>query len=157
MFAGPIDSRKRLLMEKTFQPMLARNPFQCLHNDLIVIDRDICLCIDGRQLMLCRSDLIMLCLRCNADLPQLLIDVFHERRDPLADRPEIVVVKLLSLRRHGSEKSAARVDQILSLFEFLCVHKKILLLRAHRRRYFLGCSVSKQSQKPDRLFVDRFH
>jgi len=104
-----------------------------------------------------RCYLVVLCLCRNADFPQLLIDILHKRRDSLADRSEVMIIKLLSLRRHRSEKCASCIDQVFSLLELLSIHEEVLLLRSYGRRNFLGCSISEQSEESQSLFVDRFH
>ena len=103
MLSGTIDSGKRLLMQQTLHSMLARHPLQCLHHDLIVIHRDIDFRVDRRQFMLCRSHLVMLGLCGNTNFPEFNIDVAHKRRDPLADRAEIMIVQFLALGRPGSK------------------------------------------------------
>ena len=104
---------------------------------MVVVNRDVRLSIDRSQLMLRGSHLVVLCLRAHSDFPEFLIDILHKGRDPLTDRSEIVIIQLLSLRRHRSEKCTPCIDQILSLKEFLCVHKEILLLRSDRRSHSL--------------------
>ena len=83
--------------------MTAGNFLQCLHNELVVIDCHVRLCVDRSKLMLCRGHLVVLCLCRNAKLPEFLVDVLHVRTDALTNRSEIVIVHLLSLRRHCSE------------------------------------------------------
>ena len=54
--------------------------------------------------MLRRSHLIVLRLCGHAQLPQFLVYIFHKRSDTLADRSEIVIVQLLSFRRHSPKQ-----------------------------------------------------
>ncbi len=70
---------------------------------MIVVHGDIRLVVDRGDLMLGRSHLIVLGLRRHAQLPQLFVDVLHVGRDPLADRPEIMIVQLLAFWRHRPE------------------------------------------------------
>ena len=62
----------------------------------------------GRKLMLRGGDLVVLGLGKHAELPQLLVQIGHELRDARLDRAEVMVVHLLSLRRHCAEERAAR-------------------------------------------------
>ena len=137
MLAGTIHPCERLLVQQTFHPMLTRHSLKRLHYQMIVIDSHVRLRIDRRKLMLRWRHFIVLCLGCHAYFPQLLVHILHEARDPLTDRSEIMIVQLLPLRRHRAEQGAPRIDQVLPLLEFLSVHKKIFLLRTHRRRHLL--------------------
>ena len=157
MLSGTIDSGKRLLMQQTLHSMLARHPLQCLHHDLIVIHRDIDFRVDRRQFMLCRSHLVMLGLCGNTNFPEFNIDIAHKRRDPLADRAEIMIVQFLSFRRHCAEQRSSGIDQVFSLQKFLCIHKEIFLLGSDRRRYFSGCCIPKQPEQTQGFLIDRLH
>jgi len=53
--------------------------------------------------MLCRSNFVMLGLGRYAKLPKLGIHVTHECCDTLTDSTEVVIVHLLTLRRHCSD------------------------------------------------------
>ena len=61
VLTGTIDTRKRFLMEQTPHIVTHRYPLHGLHDDLIVIHRDIRRLINGRQFMLRRRNLIVLC------------------------------------------------------------------------------------------------
>ncbi len=60
VFARTIDSRKRLLMQQALQPLTSGYFFQCLHNQMVMVYRNVTFRIDWRNLMLCRSHLVML-------------------------------------------------------------------------------------------------
>ena len=86
--------------------------------------------------MLCRCNLIVLCLCGNAHLPQLNVDLLHKGSNSLTDGSEIMVIHLLSLRRHSTEKSSSCIDQVFSLEPFLLINQEILLLSSNGRSYF---------------------
>ena len=136
VLAGSVNTLERLLVEQALHTVLARHSLERLHDDLVVVHRDIRLGIDGGQLMLRRSHLVVLGLRRHAHFPQFFIDILHEGCDPLADRSEVVVVHLLALRRHRAEQGASGIDQVLPLQELVCIYKEIFLLRADRGRHF---------------------
>ena len=127
----------------TSYPCWQATLFSVLHHDLVVVYRDISLRIDRSQLVLCRSNFVMLCLRRNSDFPQLFIDIFHECRNSL--RSARLFIELLSFRRHCSEQCTSCIDQVFSLFKLLSVYEEILLLRSYGRCNFLRCRISKQS------------
>ena len=87
--------------------------------------------------MLCRCNLVVLCLCRDADFPQLLIDILHKGSNPLTDRTKIVIIKFLSLRRHRAKKCTSCIDQVLPLLKFLCIYQEIFLLRSDRRSHLL--------------------
>ena len=73
MFTGTIDALERFFMEQARHSVTACNLFHCLHNDLVVVNGKVCLCVDRCQLVLCRSDLVVLGLCGNAQLPEFFI------------------------------------------------------------------------------------
>ena len=73
MFTGTIDALERFFMEQARHSVTACNLFHCFHNELVVINGKVCLCVDRCEFMLCRSDLVVLGLCGNAQLPELFI------------------------------------------------------------------------------------
>ena len=100
--------------------------------------------IDRSQFMLCRRHLIVLGLCCDAQFPALLIELFHELSDPLTDDSEIVVIHLLSFRRHCPEQCPSCKDQVFSLQIFFFVYKEVFLFRSHRGIDIFYILLSKQ-------------
>ena len=115
MFSRSIHPCKRFLMEQTFHSVPACHPFQSLHHDLIMVYRNIRFCIDRSKLMLSRRSLVMLSFRRNAYLPKFFVYIFHKRCDSLSDRSEIVIVHLLTFRRHRAKQRPSCIDQVFSL------------------------------------------
>ena len=64
--------------------------------------------------MLRRSDLVMLCLGKDAELPELIIKIHHEVRYTGLYNTEIVIIHFLALRRHCSEQGSAGVFEVRS-------------------------------------------
>ena len=157
VLAGAIDPCKRFLVKQASHMMFCRDSFERLHHDVVVVNSQGCILIDDCQLMLCRGHLIVLGLCRDTKLPELLVDIPHERRNSLAKGSEVVVIQLLPLRRHRPEQSSACVDEILSLLERVLVNQEILLLRPDGRRHFFGLVVSEEPQQPERLCIDRIH
>ena len=79
---------------------------------------------------------IMLCLGRNSKFPEFLVDIFHKATDPLADNAKVMVIQLLSFRRHCSEQRSSGKDQVFSLQIFLMIYNEILLFHTDRREYF---------------------
>ena len=60
-------------------------------------------------------DLVVLGLGKHAELPQLFVQLLHERGNPGLDCAEVVIFQLLALGRLGAEQRAARVDEVRAL------------------------------------------
>ena len=97
MLAASVNACKRLLVKKANHIMLLCNLLHNLHCELVMVGCNVCCCEDGSKLMLSGSNLVMLGFCKNAELPELLIEVFHESRNSGLDCSEIMVVKLLTL------------------------------------------------------------
>ena len=115
MLTGAVHTCEGLLMQQTGHAVASCHLLHRLHYQLVVVYRDICRLIDRCKLMLCGSDLVVLGLRGNAQLPQLNIQILHVGTDTLTDRSEIVILKLLSLGSRCTEQCPSRKDQILTL------------------------------------------
>ena len=72
---------------------------------------------------------LCLVLAVNAELPQLVVELFHEFVDRGADGAEVVFIELLALARRCAEQRAAGHDQVLAAFVILFGDEEILLLR----------------------------
>ena len=107
--------------------------------------------------MLGRRNLVVLRLGQHAQLPQLLIQLPHERGYSGFDGAVIVVVQLLPLGGTGTEQRAAAQLQILALAVYLLVDQEVLLLRAYLRRDMLRLGVPEQPQDTDALPVQHTH
>ena len=103
MFSGTIDTLEWLLMEQTAHTVTACHFFQCSHNNLVMIHSDIHRRVNRCQLMLSGSHLVVLCLRCDAQLPELFIDFLHISGNSLTHQAKIMVIHLLPFRRHRAE------------------------------------------------------
>ena len=102
-----------------------------------MVDGQVQLLEDGRQLELRRGDLVVAGLRWNAKAPQLVLGVGHEGQDAGGDAAEVVVLKLLVLRRRRAVEGAAGLQKVRALQVELLVNQEVFLLRAqchgHRR------------------------
>ena len=103
MLTGTIDSGKRLLVKQAYQTMLAGHTLHGLHHHLVMINSNIDLSIDRCQLMLCRCTLIVLSLGTDAQTPQFLVQILHERADTRTDASEIMIIHLLAFCRLCTE------------------------------------------------------
>ena len=132
-------------MKQAGHTVIHRRALERLHDDVIVVQCHVHIRIDRCQLMLSRGDLVVLSLGEDTQFPQTLIDIPHESGDFLFKRPEVMIIELLPLRRHRTEKCAPRIDQIVTAVVFLSVNQEILLLDADLRNDMVGMLASQQS------------
>ena len=133
VLAGAVHAVERLFVQQADEAVARRDLFHDLHGELVVVGGDVRGGKDGRELVLRGGDLVVLGLGEHAELPQLLVQIGHELRDARLDRAEIMVVHLLSLRRHCAEERAPAEHKVLALIEHGAVHEEIFLLGADER------------------------
>ena len=112
--------------------------------------------VDGRELVLRGSRLVVLGLGVNAELPELEVQLAHKLHNSRAYRAEVVVFKLLPLRRHRAEKRSAGEFQILAFVGERLVDEEVFLLGADVGRDALRVRAEKP-EHAQRLRVDKLH
>ena len=135
MLAGAVYPVKGLLMQEAGVSALIRYLLHYLHGKLVMVYRYVCGLEYGSQLMLRRSDLVVLCFCGYPQLPKLLIKLMHEFGYFWLKHSEIVILHLLSLWRGGSDKGSSAHHEILSFQIFFLVYEEIFLLRAYSGIY----------------------
>ena len=144
-------------MEQADQVVPQGDLLHDLHYQLILIHGNVGGGVDRSQLVLGRSHLVVLRLCQDAQLPELPVQVLHIGRDTGLDGPEVVIVHLLSLGRHGSEERPAGEEQILALQIQIPIDQEVFLLRAHAGPDPADFPVSEKPKDPQRLAVERVH
>ena len=157
VLAAAVDTGEGFFMQQTDQVVLPGDLLHDLHGQLVVVGSDVGGREDRRQLMLTRSNFVMLGLGVDAQLPELLVQFFHEGLDPRLDGAEVMVVKLLALGRFGAEKRPAGIDQVLPFQVHVPVHQEVLLLGTHVGDHPLDIRVAEELQDPHGLLVQGFH
>ena len=152
-----IYTGKWLLMEYALKVMLCSDLLHGCHNQMVLICGDVGCWEDWCKLMLCRCNLIVLCLCKDAVLPQLLVQLCHVWCDLILDRCEILIIKLLSLWRHCSEKCTSAELKICSLCKFLLIYQEVLLLRTNWWSNLLGCCVAEHCKSLKGFLADGIH
>ena len=157
MLAGAVHAGKGLFIQQASQSMALRHLFHGLHYDLVMIHSDVRRLIDGSQLMLRGSHLVVLGLCGHAQLPQLYVQILHESADALSDHAEVMILQLLSLGGGRAEQRTAGEDQVGSLQIFLTVNQEILLLRSDGGRHLGRLRIAEQPYNTERLLAHRLH
>ena len=106
--------------------------------------------------MLRGRGLVVLGLCEHAELPQLLVELGHERLDSRLYRAEIVVVKLLTLECAGAVERSAGKDKIGTSIVHFLVDEEVFLLGSCRGEYACGIR-SEQTDNAQSLSAERLH
>ena len=157
VLAGAVDAREGLLVQQAYHAVLSRDALHELHRELVVVGGDVGGGIDGRQLMLGGGGLIMLGLRHDAELPQLLVQILHVFAHSGLDGAEVVVVQLLSLGGLCAEEGAPGVLEILAPLVYALVDEKILLLGPDSGLDEAHVLVAKELDDTQALAADGLH
>ena len=130
VLAAAIDALERLLMLQADQTVLGSDLLHHLHRQQVVVDGNVGGVVDGGQLMLAGGYLVVLGLGRYAQLPQLFVQILHERGHLGTDHAEVVLFQLLTLGRGGTKQGAAGEDQILTGLVIFLLNEEVLLLGA---------------------------
>ena len=131
VLAAAVHAFKGLLVLQADQTVLGCDLAHHFHGQQVVVDGHVGGIEDGSKLVLAGSNLVVLGLGGHAQLPQLLVQFLHERRNLGTDDAEVVLLQLLTLGRGSAEQGAAGEDQILTSLVVLFLDQEVLLLGAN--------------------------
>ena len=156
VLAGAVDPTEGLFVQQAHHAVAVGDLLHQLHGQLVVVGGDVGGGEDRRQLVLGRGHLVVLGLGQDAQPPQLVVQLLHERLHPGLDDAVVVVLQLLALGRLRAQQRAAGQQQVLAGVHHALIHQEVLLLGAHRdhRR---GALIAEQLQHPQRLAADGLH
>ena len=107
MLTGTVHSGERLLMQQAGHTVTSCYFLHGLHNQLVMIYRNVGGLINRSQLVLCLGG--------SAQLPQFNVQILHEGTDSLADSTEVMILQLLSLGCGCTEQGTSCEDQVFTL------------------------------------------
>ena len=157
VLAAAVDPGKRLLVQQADQAVLVGDLPHLLHDQILVIRRQIAVLEEGGQFILARGHLVVARLDGHAQLEQFRLRIRHERQNALGDIGEILVFQFLPLRRLGAEKRPSTVDQVRTKQIKALVDQEVFLLRSDGREDVRCFLVPEQSQDAQRLLAQCFH
>ena len=157
MLAAAVYAAEGLFVQQAHKPVLTRHLFHYFHCKLIVIRRDVCCGVHGRQFMLSGSHLIVLGFCKYAQLPKLIVKILHEGLYAAFNNTEIMVVHLLTLWGHSAEKRAAGIYKVLAFVIILFIHKKVFLLCAYGGEHRGHIAVAEKRKHAQSLLVYGLH
>ena len=155
MLAGTVDAGKRLFVQQADHAVARGHLLHDLHRQLVLVGSDVAGREHRRELVLRGRHFVVLRLGVHAELPELLVQILHERRNARLDAAEVMIVQLLAFRRLGAEERAAGVDQILALVIHGFVDQEVLLLGADGRAHGGHVLVAEQVDHTQGLTVER--
>ena len=158
VLAAAVDAFEGLLMLQADEAVLGGQLLHHLHRQQVVVDGDVGGIEDGGQLMLAGGHLVVLGLGGDAQLPQLLVQLFHERGDLGADDAEVMLFQLLAFGGGSNKQGTAGQDQVLACLVVLFFNKEVFLLGADSRGNVIHV-LAKELQDADGLIgqIGRAH
>ena len=115
-------------MEEANKSVAESHLLHHFHSELVVVSGDVCCIVDRSKLVLSGSNLVVLSLCEDTELPELAVEVSHVLGNSRLDGAEVVVIHFLTLGRHCTEERASCHNKILALLPHLTVNEKVLLL-----------------------------
>ena len=131
MLAAAVYTVEGFFMQQANKAMTQSNTFHELHHQLVMVRCYVGSGEDRCQLVLCRSNFVMLGFSKYAQLPQLIVQILHKGKNSLFDNAEVMVVQLLATRRFRTEKGTTGVNQVFTFFPHFFIYEEIFLFRAN--------------------------
>ena len=157
VLAAAVDSREGLLMQQAHESVLLGGLLHDLHDQLVLVGGDIDSVVDAGELMLRRGNLVVLRLGGDAELPEPLVELLHERGLLGRYGSEVVVVELLRLGGRRPEQGPSGISEVFPLLIQILGDEEIFLLRADVRAHPLCRGVAEQSEHPHGFPVEGVH
>ena len=156
MLAGTVDALEGLFMLQANQAMMGCIEAHLFHREQVFVDCAVRVGEQRSKLVLCRGNLVVLGFCRNAQRPQVVIDFLHEFVDGRSDGAEVMLLKLLALKRSSAEQGAARHDKVLTLHVILLGNQEVLLLCTNGGNHAMAI-FAKELQDALSLFVNSAH
>ncbi len=156
VLAAAVYAIKGFFMQQANQAMTQSNTLHEFHHQLVVVRSNVGGAENRSQLVLCRSNLVMLGLCQYAKLPQLVIQVLHEGENSLFDDTKVMVIQLLATRRFSAKQGTAGVNQVFTFFPHFFVNQEIFLFGTNGAVYADGVD-TKDFQQLASCFAGSVH
>ena len=157
VLARAVDALEGLLVQQADEAVAGSDLLHHLHRELVLIGRNVDGRENGRELVLCGGDFVVLGLGEDPVPPEFFVELLHECRHTRLDGTEVVILEFLALGRLGAKQRAARKDEVLTLLIHALVDEEVLLFRAHLRDDALRRRVAEETQNAHRLTVEGLH
>ena len=145
-----VDARERLLMQQAGQAVFVGHAAERLHDQVLVIGREIRVLEDRGDFVLAGSHFVVAGLHRNAELGQLEFHFRHARQHALRNDAEILIFQLLALGRLGAKERAAGVDQVGPRKIEVAIDQEVFLLGADGREDVLDIVLAEELEDAHR-------
>ena len=112
VLARAVYAVEGFLVEQNAEAVIAGDALHQGHQKHVVVDGEVALLEDGRELKLVRGHLVVARLTGDGELEGVYLEVFHEGLHAVRDGAEVVVVHLLILRTLVTHQRTARHQQV---------------------------------------------
>ncbi len=127
VFAGAVDAREGFFVGEASEAVACGNAFEGGECKLLVIGGDVCVFVDGCDLVLSGCDFVVSCFDGDAEFEQFVLCVMHEVENTFADRAEVVVFHLLAFGGFGPKQRASGGKQVRTLVIEVVIDQEIFL------------------------------
>ena len=138
VLARAVDILEGLLVLQARESVVARQQLHLLHGEQVVVHRRRARLKDWRQFVLARGHLVVLGLRGDAQLPQLVVELLHEFSYGGPDGAEVMLLQLLPLGRRAAKERTTGENEVRTGLVVLLLDKEVLLLGADGGKDALG-------------------
>ncbi len=149
VLAGAVDARERLFVEQGRKAMALGHLAQRLHDQLVVIGREVGGGVHGSQFELIRGYLLVLGLGRDAQAPQLVIELTHESGHALGYLAVVMILHLLAFGRGTTEQRPVGQLQVGAPVIQPLLHQKVFLLRSDGRHHAAGAILAQGLEHAD--------
>ena len=156
MLSASVHALKRFLVKQACHTVLICLFLQHIHDDQILIHRNIGIDKQRCDFKLTGSYLVVLGLCIDSKLPQLLIHLCHEGLYTGRDASKVMTANIHALWRHGTKQRASGMHQILTLQIHPFINQKVFLLQTDHGIDMLDILIFKQIDNAGGLLADRF-
>ena len=137
MLARAVYARERFLVHEYAEIMAPGHFGHKSHHEQVVVVGQVGLLEYGGEFKLIRSHLVVSCLKQDAELVCLGLEILHERADPRRDCSEIMVFKLLVFCGCVSDHCPACKHEVRTGVVQRLIYKEVLLLDSEVHLYRL--------------------
>ena len=115
-------------MLKAGKTVMSCKKLELLHGQEVVVNSECTLLKDRCKLMLARSNLIVLGLCRDAQLPELVIKLLHKVVDGWTNGAKVVLVKLLTFAWFATKEGTTTQNKVRALLKIFLFDKEVFLL-----------------------------
>jgi len=157
VLAASIHSAEGFLGEEGCQAVSFGDGAKGLHDQLLVVGREVAGLIDRSEFVLGRGHFVVAGLDGDAEFEEFALTFHHVSENALGDHTEVLVFEFLALRGFRAEERAACVEQVGTCVEEVAVDEEIFLLGSRGAGDVGDLFVAEEAQDALGLCVEGLH